>query len=131
MHPLSKETTLSFTAAINILDWTLFLVWAVLCVLRGGIVTATKQRFIVTTLLIVFTVLEIVVMSVRAVIYIIQKDFIGASLLVTSTVMFIWFLTLIMHDDNWFNDQWKRLKKGIKNLQESLQSAFMPTPAPG
>jgi hypothetical protein len=35
------------------------------------------------------------------------------------------------NDDNWFNDQWKRLKRGFKKLRQRITSASpLPLPSP-
>ncbi|HWT40930.1 MAG TPA: hypothetical protein VN081_06755 [Dongiaceae bacterium] len=62
---------------------------------------------------------------------ILQKDIVTASTDFVVAVFWVWINKEHFDDDNWFNDQWKRLKRGFKKLRQRLATGIpLPLPSP-
>jgi hypothetical protein len=58
-----------------------------------------------------------------------EKDHLSVAVRIVAIAFILWMLKDAFDDDNWFNDQWKRLKRGFKNFRQRLARAA-PLPSP-
>ncbi len=99
--------------------------------LQSRAIHGSAERFALTTWCIIFRTVLLLFATIIAVNSVMSKDYVLASFWTINIGLNVAVLYLLLRQDNWFNKQWKKLKKAVKNFQESLQSSFMPAPAPG
>ena len=116
--------------AVFIIAFALILIHGVLQFRQQTAVQGSYKKFQLTTILIVVVSLKILG---------------GLGLVILSLAFGYWFtagiwlclvafdildLVKLFKDDNWFNNQYKRLKRGLKNLRTRLSTLASPLPAP-
>jgi hypothetical protein len=98
--------------------------------IRVRAVKGSFQRYRLTTLSITMKAGAIVFeLLICATAVATQSYVLGAMYLVVVPLEVMTLLRLIHGDDNWFNDQWKRAKRGIKKIRQRIQQAT-PSPLP-
>ncbi len=96
---------------------------------RDRAVLGSHQRYVATTWIIATDIMVILSLLASSVIYFMQENLLGAGWDLVIVWIWVWSLKRFFDDDNWFNDQWKRLKRGIKKLRERIARAT-PSPLP-
>jgi len=93
-------------------------------------VSGTRLRYVATSWLIGLGALLALIFAVWAVLDLMLENYQGTGLNVMLTIAMAWSTKRVINNsDNWFNDQWKRLKRGLKKLKRRLASTA-PVPAP-
>lgn len=132
--PLDKraEDTMSQVLVVILIGVFFILVIGELLfyVLKIRAVKGTRQRYIAATMEIGCSLGVIVTLLIWAVVDVATKDIFGAGFSITLAAIRTWqFLRHFDDDDNWFNDQLKLLKRGVKKLRRRIAS-LSPLPSP-
>lgn len=90
-------------------------------------VKGTRVRYIYLSLTIAFFGLQALIAFTRAVLFVAIGEYGTAGIQLLLAVMYTFYTWKFLGDgDNWFNDQFKRLKRGIKKLRQQLANALTP-----
>ena len=126
---------------IHIISWvilcllfnTLIIAQLILTFLKIKAVAGSREKYILTTWLIIVTAAIFLAALACVVFGLREHDYIGAAMWTLFALYALYLLWRIFNeDDNWFNNQWKKLMRGLKNLRERLQSVGLkPAPALG
>ena len=93
-------------------------------------VKGTRGRYVAATLEVAFDIGVIISLIVIAGVQAAQQDLPYAAVMAALALWRLWWLLKgFDDDDHWFNDQWKRLKRGFKKLRQNLANAS-PLPSP-
>jgi len=103
---------------------------AILAYYRNRAVPGSRQKYVLTTWLIPATTLVLLASAALGTIRLNQEEYLGAAFWATFVIESLIRLWSYFNDDNWFNDQLKKFKQGLKNFGRQVQSAFSPKPAP-
>lgn len=98
--------------------------------LQRAAIPGSYKKYQLTTLLIAMISLKILGGISIVILSLILDNAFTAGIWVFIVAVDIWDLKKLFNDDNWFNNQYKRLKRGLKNLQTRLSMLASPMPAP-
>lgn len=101
-----------------------------LAALQGKAVTGSHMKDVLTTSAIVFYAIAIILSVFLLCIRAIERDYVAVVIWAFMTFSLTCSLRFLLRDDNWFNDQWKRLKRKAKKMSKQLQSIFTPRAVP-
>ncbi len=92
----------------------------------------THARYVMASLKRVCDIGVIIALPVLAGLAAAQQSYVVAGIAGSFFLINLWlFIQRFDDDDHWFNDQWKRLKRGIKKLRQNLASTnVLPSPSP-
>lgn len=93
-------------------------------------VPGSRVRYVASTLLVGSEIALLILSFVQGVADFSQGDYPGAGINAFFVLVWIWNLMQDFDDDNWFNDQRKRLKRGFKALRRRLTTVRLPRPLP-
>lgn len=128
---MSLETADTFA---RVAMYSFLIGWCAAGLLRARVARLDIRRSF-TNLAIVFLVGLVTTELVRSTILLMKEDYLGAGMWVVIIAYQIYVSRSLFDDDNWFNDQFKKLKRGVKKLGSRLgriRIAFpspLPTPA--
>lgn len=105
-------------------------VWLVVSIMQMKAVRGSRQRYVLTTWAITLVALVVLLELVVIVINLKQGLYFSAGTRAAVALLYMYLSRHFFHDDNWFNNQYKRLKRGLKNLGERLSHMFSPSPMP-
>lgn len=94
-------------------------------------VLGTRVRYEAATMVVATALAITVLCFVLGVIDVVRADHLAAGM--DAIFMLVWLAVTIHNfydDDNWFNNQWKRLKRGLKSLRRRLTTVKLPRPLP-
>lgn len=120
-------------AGVNAIVWIMLAVGVVSRLLRISAVRGSHQRHVYGSLHILAYGLIAVFRLADAVLYSIEGEFSRASMNLVTVPIWVLLIVLGWDDDNWFNGQLKRLKKGIKKLRSwrpRVPQVVVPSPSP-
>ena len=104
-----------------------FPAWVVIGCLKSIAVSGILKEYVYKSLYIVMCGLIAVTGVARAAIIATSGEYAMAGFALFTTLPFsFWMIEEIKNGDNWFNDQWKKLKKGFKKLREHKLSLRLP-----
>lgn len=98
--------------------------------LQGKAVTGSHEKNVLTTSAIALHVIAILLSIVLFCIQTIAHEYDLAIIWIIISFLHVRQLRFLLRDDNWFNDQWKRLKRKAKKISKQLQSIFTPRAVP-
>lgn len=101
-----------------------------LSTLQRKAVTGSHEKYVLTTSAIVFYAIAIILSVFLLCIRAIERDYVAVVIWAFITFSLACSLRFLLRDDNWFNDQWKRLKRKAKKMSKQLQSIFTPRAVP-
>jgi hypothetical protein len=105
------------------------IIFVTLMSLRIRAVPGTHKKYVATSLLVVVIGFQSLLFMTMAVIRLLLDQQVSAGIDFVCSAIWAWWCWRLLHDsDNWFNNQYKKLKRGLKNLRSRLQ--FIPSPAP-
>lgn len=96
---------------------------------RMFVIRGSHARYITSTIMVGCAALTTISAFIGGIISAVQGDYLDVGIKVVLTVIWAWITKKAYNDDNWFNDQWKRLKRGVKRLRRRI-AALLPTPLP-
>ena len=104
------------------------IILAILIVYRVYAVRNSHQRYVATTTIVLTIAVLIVTYLSLAAFASMHGDYATFALRLFFTGFWAWLSTEFFDDDNWFKNQWTRIKDGIKKVRERMASA-MPLPS--
>lgn len=119
----------------QVVSYTLLAAWVVTNMLRAHAVGRSELHFKFTTASLGIGIFLEISVVLRAVFALMRQDYAEAGGWLPPGVILLVALYVISNDNNWFNDQFKKLKRGVKKLGSRLgriRIAFpspLPTPA--
>lgn len=119
------------TDILRIIGYILLVSWWLATVLQARAVRKTVIHYRLTTMAIVMTGACVACDIARSMIALIQNDFFGAGGWLVCATLILHVSRKLLDDNNWFNDQFKKLKKfgtRLRNIRITLPSP-MPSPA--
>ena len=118
---------------IDIVVWILLVIGIVARLRAVFAVRYSHQRYVYASLHILAYGLIAICRFVDAVLWSIDGEFLIASVALLTVPIWIFLIWIAWDDDNWFNNRFKRLKKGWKKLRSwrpQVPRIFTPHPAP-
>lgn len=109
---------------------TLLAAWVVTNMLRVHAVGRSELHFKFTTVSLGIGVFLEISVVLRAVFALMRQDYAEAGGWLPPGVILLVALYVISNDNNWFNDQFKKLKRGIKKLGSRLSRIRIALPSP-
>ena len=99
---------------------------------RAKAVKGTHLRYVLSTARLAATIGIAVVFFCRGVVHMVLAEPVAAGVDAFAGIMYAWLAYRAYgEDDNWFNKQGKRLRRGIKRLRQRLaNTAPLPLPSP-
>lgn len=114
--------------------WVLLSAWLVVALMYAFTVAERKERFKLATGGILLAGCIVALDLLRTVLYLLSDEYFNAGMNVLGAAAIIYGSRHFFDNDNWFNDQFKKLKSSIKNLGKNLSNirlpSFMPAPNP-
>ena len=116
----------------------LILTAAVLALSVGNIMTSIRRnqsvkgsypRYVAASWFLVTGIAVIGVTFAKAALYVATGEYVAAGFQLALVGLWVWIIRSQSDEDNWFNSQWKRLKKGVKALRQRIAS-LAPSPLP-
>ena len=93
-------------------------------------VKGSRARYVASTWAMASAAGVVILLLIKAGVDAMAQDYASAFVSGFIAAVWIWWaIKGLLDDDNWFNDQWKRLKRGFKNLQQRLAN-ISPLPSP-
>ncbi len=98
-------------------------------------VKGSHERYVLASWLVVVLLIKQALTIVITIILLgVDTNYIFAGIWTAMAIMNAWRLFVAFDDDNWFNDQFtklkKRFKQGVANLKGRLSSSGSPLPSP-
>lgn len=109
---------------------TLLAAWVVTNMLRAHAVGRSELHFKFTTASLGIGVFLEIFIILRMVFALMRQDYAEAGGWLPPGVILLVALYVISNDNNWFNDQFKKLKRGIKKLGSRLSRIRIALPSP-
>ena len=98
--------------------------------LRNSYIPGSYRRYIANSLMLATSGINFVIGVILGGLYFAIGDYIAAGVFSLGSLGWLWVIKKDKDEDNWFNDQWKRLKRGLKNLRQRLATTSpLPSPA--
>lgn len=108
----------------------LILIHAVVLFRQQTAIPGSYKKFQLTTILIVIVSLKILTKLGVVILSLLFGYWLTAGIWLGLAAFDILDLIKLFKDDNWFNNQYKRFKQGLKNLRARLSTFLSPLPAP-
>ena len=102
--------------------------------MRSRSVRGSYQRYRLTSMMMGATAFMILYELALATLYVMTHGYFLAVMLAFCALLDVVSLIVLWHDNNWFNDQWKRAKRGLRKLRRRIAEATqrpgaLPSPA--
>lgn len=118
-------------SVMTFIGWIGLIAFAVGDLSRRLAVQKTLRWYKASTLRMAGMIIVVLCSLVRGPVYMALENHFGAACDVLLALLYGYFIWLSRNDDNWFNDQRKRLKKGWKKLKRRLAGTKLsPTRSP-
>lgn len=108
--------------------------WIAAVIIRRRAVPGTRIRYIASSWAVGGAAGIAMSSPVLGVIYLMRGEYFMAGLDAFLTVYWTWQVYReFNNEDNWFNDQWKKFKRGMKKLRQKLSAlkpSSLPSPLP-
>lgn len=114
----------------QVVSYTLLAAWVVTNMLRAHAVGRSELHFKFTTASLGIGIFLEISVVLRAVFALMRQDYAEAGGWLPPGVILLVALYVISNDNNWFNDQFKKLKRGIKKLGSRLSRIRIALPSP-
>ncbi len=93
-------------------------------------VCGSKERFNLNTAAIVAEIVVALYFSFEAITALQEEDYVDAGICTGVVIVTLFYIAQLLKDDNWFNNQFKKLKNGLKNLGKQLSNMRLPSLSP-
>lgn len=123
-------TLATLSAIDDAISWPVLITWWGCLFLRHRAVNNSRQRYTLSNLAITFATIYLLCLVVRCLQYLRDGDYLNAAIATACFVTGTWHIWMLLQDDNWFNNQYKKLKRGFKHLSRQLSSWTSAAPSP-